>query len=261
MKTTILYILLVFLLISCQAEIDEPNYTIANLQGDWIGNEFEDRLIIKEDSMIIHHIGLCFFYEKFELDANVVILDSMRFRAFPETRTDLVRCRYKIDYLSEDSLVLINEYDKDYELRLSKLKPKYDYGFKQIKIKSSPCHGSCPVFHLEILNDGNFTYKVFHNTSKSGGFRGVLNDENLIDLRNQINTVDWKSFPDKDWSAGSGAQYFTIELIAENDSIYTFVNNSSKVKAFKIFLFKTFWLIENAPSIKTKTFREILEED
>lgn len=64
--------------------------------------------------------------------------------------------------------------------------------FDYISIASSPCNGKCPVFQLELQNDGLFTFHGSSNCQKTGSFQGKLTNEELNEIETYFSQLTLK---------------------------------------------------------------------
>lgn len=64
--------------------------------------------------------------------------------------------------------------------------------FDYISIASSPCNGECPVFQLELRNDGFFTFHGSSNCQKTGSFQRKLTNEEMSKIETYFSQLTLK---------------------------------------------------------------------
>lgn len=228
----------------------EVDCLICELQGDWIGNEEEEIMIIYQDKIVENQPWLIKYLEPFRLQNNEIIIDSIRFRKNEEIKKYKFDIRYKIDYLANDTLKLtkygIADTTNKQELKLVRLNPFYQYEFKEISISSSPCYDSCPVFQIEIDSTGTFKYQGGSYTNKKGNYKGKISEEDFQLIQNQVDKVDWKGLKENYWEQVTDIQYFNVEMEDTNEKKYSLTTNSPESKSINILIFHTFKIIEKS---------------
>jgi hypothetical protein len=233
----------------------EYDCLVCELQGEWVGNSDEEILIVYQDRIVENQPWLIKYLEPFRIQKDEIIIDSIRFRKNGDTKKYNFDIRYKIEYLSNDTLSLIKYGTADttdrQELRFERLNPQYQYEFKKLSISSSPCYGSCPVFQIEIDSTGIIKFQggIFNN--RKGNYTGKIENENLELIQSQVDKVNWEQLKDNYWTEVTDTQYFNIEMENKNGKKYFLTTNSPESKAINILIFRTFKIIEKSELITT----------
>jgi hypothetical protein len=67
---------------------------------------------------------------------------------------------------------------------------------QQIKFRTGPCFGSCPVFELTIDADRNMMYKAGDFEKKEGQFKGILDQETYNKLADLVGNIGLERLKD-----------------------------------------------------------------
>ena len=238
-----LWLLFILLLGSCNGN-DIEDCLKCKLQGEWIGLEDEEVLIIQGDSIIEGQLWLIKFFEPYKIIDHKIVIDSIRYRKFEGIKKYKYEIKSRIDNLSEDTMKISRRGSKESlweeNWSLVKLKPQNKYQFKSIDISSSPCHGACPIFQLSIDSNGILNFQGEKNVDSIGDFEGRISEKSLKWLQTQVDKVDWENLEEEYWGESSDGQYFRVEMIDQTSIGYRVLTKSTKTKALNILIFYAF---------------------
>ena len=129
--------------------------------------------------------------------------------------------------------------------------------FDYISIASSPCNGECPVFQLELRNDGFFTFHGSSNCQKTGSFQRKLTNEEMSKIETYFSQLTLKKdstiFPTpidanesvvqlkihgKAYYSYGGPSYFPKKKKKIGKELFNLAETSKLVKTKKILKFK-----------------------
>ena len=199
----------------------ETNCEICILQGNWVSSDTSKNIFIfHQNKMIPGYVGLIQNFEDFKIVENEIIIDSVGYGSDVKRKKYAFEVRYQIDYLTEDTLKLL-EYSQNLNqdtstIILSRLSKKHNNNFDELKIKSSPCHGRCPIFEVEIFSNGEVKLIGEKYLNEIGQFEGNLDEDDLSYIGRLIDFVDWENLKPEYWGNSSGNQYFEIEFVKAN---------------------------------------------
>ena len=199
----------------------EKNCEICILQGNWVSLDTSKNIFIfHQNKMIPGYVGLIQNFEDFKIVENEIIIDSVSYGRDVTRKKYAFEVRYQIDYLTEDTLRLL-EYSLNLNqdtstIILTRLSKEYNNNFDELKIKSSPCHGRCPIFEVKIFSNGEVKFISEKNLNKIGHFEGDLDEDNFSYIGRLIDFVDWENLKAEYWGNSSGNQYFEIEFVKAN---------------------------------------------
>lgn len=237
-----------FILTCDSNSYSEQDCLICELQGDWIGTEDEEVMIIYQDKIVEGPPWLIKYFEPFHLNGKTMAIDSIRFRKNETIKKYKYGVRYEVDYITNDTLKLIKYSVSDttdrQELILQRLKPLYQYDFNKLSISSSPCYGSCPVFQLEIDSIGSVKFQGGIFTDRKGNYRGKLGEDDLDLVQSQVDKIHWEKVEKTYWSGVSDSQYFNVEMEDKSRKTYFVTTNSPELKAINLLIFRTFKVVE-----------------
>ena len=60
-----------------------------------------------------------------------------------------------------------------------------------IELKRTPCYGYCPVYTIRIAQTGKGLFEGVENVEKTGTFTFTLRQEELVDLENAFQRIDF----------------------------------------------------------------------
>ncbi|MFK8101121.1 MAG: DUF6438 domain-containing protein [Saprospiraceae bacterium] len=254
MKLFLNLLLLLFLFSNCNNTPQKENL-LTTLQGDWIGADEEALLMIDQHRMIENQPWLIKDWELFRIQGKEIVMNSIRIRKNEGIKKYRFDIRYKVDYLANDTLRLIKhgiaDSTQQQVLQLQRLQPLGQYDLKKLSISSSPCHGACPIFQLEVKGNGQVKFQDDVFKEKKKNFSGKLNPNALNLIRTQVDKIDWEKLAESYEEEAAGIQYFKVEMEDQRGQKYSLMTNSTESKAVNILIFRTFKLVESLELKKT----------
>lgn len=204
-----LFILLISILILSGCKTDS-NIVLTKLSGKWI-NESNDFLEIRDTTSNSNYIGNnAGMIGKYLLIKDDTLSFQDRYTSSEDNYSTkrIDRSDFKIISLTDSFLTIIpvsKLAEKLFETDTTQLiKQEYatdeDINFEKIIFHTTHCYGSCPIYHLEIKQDGTtrlhkeLVYKKNQNVRHQGDsinigyYSGKISTELLIDLEHYLKT-------------------------------------------------------------------------
>lgn len=103
----------------------------------------------------------------------------------------------KVENVKFDTLILKFGDFIEFNTKIDNLK------IEEIKLRTSGCFGSCPIFEITVLSDRSATYKAIKYNDKQGLFKAIIDSMSFYKLLKTINYIKLISLKDDysvDWT-------------------------------------------------------------
>jgi len=90
---------------------------------------------------------------------------------------------------------------------------------EKIKFSTSGCFGSCPIFEISILPNGNVAYKAIEYNEKSGKFKAIIDKNSYNNILQTINYIKLPSLKDKYEVNWTDDETVTLEIIYNSGQV------------------------------------------
>lgn len=155
-------------------------------------------------------------------------------------------------------------FDKSKTIRLTnqKSKKKKQINFNYISIASSSCYGTCPVYNLELYNNGSIKFHCSSYCKKIGYFEGKLTSDDLNNVKDFISYLNLKN-DSTIFDTPEDASIAAVELKVDNRKFHFYGSPREFQYKLNELMHELFSIVEKSKLNKTKkilTFKTNLPE-
>lgn len=195
---------LFLILLSCNKREEEQIYQ--KLHGFWFN---EDKILLFRDSLMLHPIsndapGLF----EFTVNNDILIVNNRQL----DVENTYDSCYIKLE--KENELTLIID---DLAYQFQRYESAQSMVFQRLNFEVEPCHGTCPVFEVEIISDGtvNFNGKAYTEIIGSKVYK--LDIEIINEINDLLEVVKIADYPEEKFSSPPGSPRFNLIVEYPND--------------------------------------------
>jgi hypothetical protein len=229
------FIFLFLILLSCSREEVQISQ---KLEGFWVN---EDKMLLFRDSLMLHPIydapGL---FEFNIINENLIVNNKEEYFV-----NSYDTCSIKL--VSENELILMVGDDTTEFLKYVSTEGRF---FNRLFFEVEPCHGTCPVFEVEIFSDGTVKYNGKAYTEIKGLKEYKLNTVIINEVNDLLEIVNILEYPEEKLSNPAGFPRFNLVVEYDDDLSISIVDGlfeGKYINVIKYFYFFERQLMEKSP--------------
>ncbi|HLW08499.1 MAG TPA: DUF6438 domain-containing protein [Marinilabiliaceae bacterium] len=230
------YVLFILVLLSCNQREEEQ--ISQKLHGFWFN---EDKILLFRDSVMLHPIYYVPGLFRFTVNNEMLIIDNKD----EYFENDYDTCYVKLKKENELTLVV-----DDVGYQFQKYIPKQRKSFQKLHFEVEPCHGTCPIFEVDIFSDGTVNYSGIAYTEIEGEQNFKLSKKIIDEINDLLEIVEIVDYPKEELLSPAGNSRFNMVVEYPNDLKISIIDGLFEGKyenIVKYFYFFERQLIEKSP--------------